>query len=142
MLSIVLLIHILIAIAIVALVLLQQGKGADMGAAFGSGSANTLFGSRGPASFLMKLTGGLVALFFITSLSLGYLAHRKINAEQTLSVPAPVIQHHQTKSNPVSVNKRLQQLESSKPAVTEKTNMNAPVSLESGTSHQTSSTKK
>jgi len=70
-----------VAIAIIALVLLQQGKGADMGAAFGSGSSNTLFGSRGPASFLMKLTGLFVLVFFATSLSLGYLAtqHAKTN---------------------------------------------------------------
>lgn len=89
MLQIILLIHIVIALALIGLVLLQQGKGADMGAAFGSGSSNTLFGSRGPASFLMKLTGGLVALFFITSLTLGALATHQVKSQQKLNAPAP-----------------------------------------------------
>lgn len=89
MLQIILLIHIVIALALIGLVLLQQGKGADMGAAFGSGSSNTLFGSRGPASFLMKLTGGLVALFFITSLTLGALATHQVKNQQKLNAPVP-----------------------------------------------------
>ncbi len=130
MLGIILFIHIVIALAIVALVLLQQGKGADMGAAFCSGSANTLFGSRGPASFLMKLTGGLVALFFVTSLSLGYLAHRNIAAEQTLSAPVapkPVAQKEVAK--PASMQKRLQALQAGQKPTSQ--NMNAPVSLKS-----------
>ena len=54
--------------------LLQQGKGASMGAAYGSGASGTVFGSRGPAGFLMKLTAFLVAAFFVTSLLLGYMA--------------------------------------------------------------------
>jgi preprotein translocase subunit SecG len=66
--------HVLVCAALVILVLLQQGKGAEMGAAFGSGASQTLFGSQGSGSFLMKITGICAALFFITSLSLGYLA--------------------------------------------------------------------
>lgn len=66
--------HVLVCVALVILVLLQQGKGAEMGAAFGSGASQTLFGSQGSGSFLMKITGICAALFFITSLSLGYLA--------------------------------------------------------------------
>lgn len=66
--------HVLIAIAIVALVLLQQGKGADMGAAFGSGASGTLFGARGSASFLSRTTAILAALFFLNSLALAYFA--------------------------------------------------------------------
>lgn len=80
-------IHILIALAIVALVLLQQGKGSTMGAAFGSGASNTLFGSRGPASFLMKLTGGLMAAFFVTSLTLGYLSSVSVKMQDQFVVP-------------------------------------------------------
>ncbi|MDF2529433.1 MAG: secG [Gammaproteobacteria bacterium] len=83
----ILLFHIVIALALIALILLQQGKGADMGAAFGSGGSGTLFGSRGPASFLMKLTGGMMALFFVTSLSLGYLSAKSAAAENQLSAP-------------------------------------------------------
>ncbi|MDF2690735.1 MAG: secG [Gammaproteobacteria bacterium] len=89
----ILLFHVVVAVALIALILLQQGKGADMGAAFGSGASGTLFGSRGPASFLMKLTGGLLALFFITSLSLGYLSAKAASLENQLSAP-PVQQNN------------------------------------------------
>jgi len=72
--QLILIIHVLVAIAITALVLMQHGKGADVGAAFGSGSSNTMFGSTGSMSFLMKLTALLGAVFFATSLTLSYLA--------------------------------------------------------------------
>ena len=65
-------VHILVAIGLVGLVLLQQGKGADIGAAFGGGSSNTVFGARGSANFLSRSTAVLAVLFFVTSLSLGY----------------------------------------------------------------------
>ena len=70
-------IHVLAAVTLVALVLIQHGKGADMGAAFGSGASQTLFGSRGSANFLTRTTGILATIFFITSLSLVYLASRE-----------------------------------------------------------------
>ncbi|OGO94524.1 MAG: preprotein translocase subunit SecG [Coxiella sp. RIFCSPHIGHO2_12_FULL_42_15] len=70
----ILVIHVLIAIALISLVLVQHGKGADLGASLGSGAANTMFGSVGPASFLMKLTSILGLFFFATSISLGLLA--------------------------------------------------------------------
>lgn len=89
MLQIIILFHLVIAVSLVALVLVQQGKGAGMGASFGSGSANTVFGSAGPASFLMKLTGSLAALFFITSLTLGYMASANMHRGSGL-VPPPV----------------------------------------------------
>ena len=72
--NIVLVVHVLIAVAIIGLVLLQQGKGADAGAAFGSGASSTVFGSRGSGSFLTRATAILAALFFATSLSLAYIA--------------------------------------------------------------------
>ncbi len=75
--TILLVIHVLAAIAIVALVLLQQGRGADMGAAFGGGS-QTLFGARGSANFLTKVTALLAAVFFFTSLSLAFLYGRTV----------------------------------------------------------------
>jgi len=61
------------AVSIVVLVLLQQGKGADMGAAFGGGSSQSLFGSRGSATFLSRVTGLLAVVFFVTALGLAYL---------------------------------------------------------------------
>ena len=75
--------HVVISISLIALVLLQHGKGADMGAAFGSGASNTMFGSVGPAPFLMKVTTGLTAAFFITSLILGFFAAHTTPVNQT-----------------------------------------------------------
>lgn len=68
--------HLLIAAAIVALVLLQRGKGADAGAGFGSGASGTVFGARGSASFLSRTTATLAALFIVTSLTLAYMGGR------------------------------------------------------------------
>lgn len=67
-----LLLHVLIALSLIVLVLIQQGKGAEAGAAFGSGASSTVFGSRGSASFLTRLTAGLATGFFLTSLILAY----------------------------------------------------------------------
>lgn len=72
--NIVLVLHVIIAVALVALVLLQQGKGADAGAAFGAGASGTVFGSKGSSSFLTRATGILATFFFITSLTLFVLA--------------------------------------------------------------------
>ncbi len=74
--EVVLVIHVLAAVGLVALVLLQQGKGADIGAAFGSGASQTLFGARGSANFLTRATALLAAAFFVTSLTLAVFASR------------------------------------------------------------------
>ena len=71
--AIVIVIQVVAALVIIGLVLLQHGKGADMGAAFGSGSAGSLFGSSGAANFLSRSTGILAAVFFVTSLGLTFL---------------------------------------------------------------------
>ena len=70
-------VHVLFALAIVGLVLLQRGKGADAGAGFGAGASGTVFGARGSASFLSRSTATLAALFFVTSLTLAYLGGRQ-----------------------------------------------------------------
>ena len=75
--TVVLTVHVLVALGIIFLVLLQHGKGADMGAAFGSGSSGSLFGATGSANFLSRTTEALAAVFFLTSLSLAYLATHK-----------------------------------------------------------------
>ena len=75
--NLLLVIHLIIAVTIVVLVLLQQGKGADMGAAFGGGSSQSLFGARGSANFLSRATSILVATFFTTSLVLAFLYTRQ-----------------------------------------------------------------
>lgn len=69
-----LVIHLIVSVALVVLILLQQGKGADIGAAFGSGASQTVFGARGSASFLSKTTKWLAVTFFVTSMGLTYLA--------------------------------------------------------------------
>ena len=76
--NIILILHVIFAAAIIILVLLQHGKGADMGAAFGSGSAGSLFGSSGAANFLSRSTAVCATLFFITSLGLTYYHAPKI----------------------------------------------------------------
>lgn len=72
--SLLLVLHILVGLSVIGFVLLQHGKGADMGAAFGSGASGSLFGSSGSANFLSRTTGVLATVFFVTSLTLGYFA--------------------------------------------------------------------
>ncbi len=74
--ELILVIHVLAAVGLIALVLVQQSKGADIGAAFGSGASQTLFGARGSANFLTRLTALLATIFFVTSLTLAVLATR------------------------------------------------------------------
>jgi preprotein translocase subunit SecG len=69
--------HTLAAISVIALVLVQHGKGADMGAAFGSGSAGSLFGATGSANFLSRATAAFAAVFFMTSLVLTYFSYQQ-----------------------------------------------------------------
>tara|TARA_B100000767_G_scaffold84072_1_gene80916 strand:- start:217 stop:528 length:312 start_codon:yes stop_codon:yes gene_type:complete len=77
---------IVLAIAIIALVLLQQGKGSDLGSAFGGGSSNSMFGALGPSDFLGKLTYILVASWLILSLALAYL-YKTQNTKEIFETP-------------------------------------------------------
>jgi len=79
-------IHVIAAVAIIVLVLMQQGKGADMGAAFGSGSSGSVFGASGSGNFLSRTTAIVATLFFITSLSLTYLAGNVSNDQGLMGV--------------------------------------------------------
>jgi preprotein translocase subunit SecG len=76
-LTVILVFHVLVALAVIGLVLLQHGKGADMGSGFGGGSSGSLFGASGSANFLSRATAVLATLFFLTSLALAYLATHK-----------------------------------------------------------------
>jgi preprotein translocase subunit SecG len=94
--SLLLTVHILVGLTLIGLVLIQHGKGADMGAAFGSGSSGSLFGASGSANFLSRTTGALAAAFFVTSLSLTYLASSRPTTAASVvdkavheSAPAP-----------------------------------------------------
>jgi len=75
--SVAIVVHVLIAMAIIGLVLLQHGKGADMGSGFGGGASGSLFGATGSANFLSRTTAVLAAVFFASSLGLAYLATTK-----------------------------------------------------------------
>ena len=84
-------VHIIVSIAVIALVLLQHGKGADMGAAFGSGSSGSLFGATGSANFLSRSTAVLASLFFLTILGLAYFGlqqHKTGSVLDLTAVPA------------------------------------------------------
>jgi len=89
--TLVLVIHILAAAGIVVLVLLQHGKGADMGAAFGSGSAGSLFGSAGAANFLSRTTAVLAAVFFLTSMGLTYFSMPSKSGGVTHQLEIPAV---------------------------------------------------
>ena len=75
--NLIIVLHVLIALAIIGLVLLQHGKGADMGSGFGGGASGSLFGATGSANFLSRATAVLATLFFVSSLGLAYLATSK-----------------------------------------------------------------
>lgn len=95
----VLTVHLLVGITLIGLVLIQHGKGADMGAAFGSGASGSLFGASGSANFMSRTTAVFAAVFFATSLSLTYMASNRpkaatsvldtVNTVKTQTVPTP-----------------------------------------------------
>ncbi len=82
--SILIVAQVIISIALITLVLLQQGKGADAGAAFGSGASSTVFGSRGSANFLSRSTAILAALFFFNSLGMAYMISNQPTAQSVV----------------------------------------------------------
>ncbi|MFA7268360.1 MAG: preprotein translocase subunit SecG [Sterolibacterium sp.] len=86
--------HILVGISVIGLVLIQHGKGADMGAAFGGGASGSLFGASGSANFMSRTTAILAAIFFLTSLSLSYLATNRVKT------PASVMDTVKTEAPP------------------------------------------
>ena len=92
--TVILIIHVLLAVALIVLLLVQHGKGADAGAAFGSGASSTVFGARGSATFLTKLTTGIALIFFVTSISLAYIASNKTSESKSL------IENNQTDKTP------------------------------------------
>jgi preprotein translocase subunit SecG len=75
--NILIVLHVLVALAIIGLVLLQHGKGADMGSGFGGGASSSLFGATGSANFLSRATAALATIFFLLSLALAYVATRR-----------------------------------------------------------------
>lgn len=87
-----LIIHTLIALGIIALVLLQRGKGADAGAGFGAGASGTVFGARGSGSFFSRMTAVLATAFFASSLTLAYLSSQRPTEPESLLEGSPVLE--------------------------------------------------
>ncbi len=90
-----LIIHTLIALSIIGLVLIQRGKGADAGAAFGAGASGTVFGARGSSSFFSRATAVLATAFFATSLTLAYLSSQRTSGPESLLESAPAVETEQ-----------------------------------------------
>jgi preprotein translocase subunit SecG len=88
----VLIIHVVVAVSIIGLVLLQHGKGADVGAAFGSGASGSVFGASGSANFLSRATAILAVVFFLSSLGLTYLSSRKTDHKGVMESRPPASQ--------------------------------------------------
>lgn len=88
--TLILVVHVLAAISIIALVLMQQGRGAEMGAGFGSGSSGTVFGSGGAGNFMTRLTTAVAIVFFLTSFGLAFFAKEKSESARTIGVPEVV----------------------------------------------------
>lgn len=82
--TLILAVHMIVALMIIVLVMLQQGKGADMGAAFGSGASGSLFGASGSANFLSRATAVAATVFFITSLSLAYFSGSGVKSDSVM----------------------------------------------------------
>lgn len=106
--SIILTVHVLAALGVIGLVLMQHGKGADMGAAFGSGASGSLFGASGSANFLSRTTAVLAAVFFVTSLMLAYVASDKPKTAGSImrdtvelkAVPGGVVSENEAAGSP------------------------------------------
>jgi len=94
-------VHVIVCIALIMIVLLQTGKGADMGAAFGGGSSQTLFGSTGASTFLSKATTVAAVVFMLTSLALAYISSHQTSGSIMTDKPAPI----EEKSSPVTPEK-------------------------------------
>jgi preprotein translocase subunit SecG len=90
--AILIIVHIIVCIALIMIVLLQTGKGADMGAAFGGGASQTLFGSTGASTFLSKATTVAAIVFMLTSLALAYLSSHRTADSIMKGTRAPVEQ--------------------------------------------------
>ena len=94
-----LIIHLLVALAIIGLIMLQQGKGADMGASFGAGASQTLFGSDGSGSVIAKATAWLSAIFFATSFGLAVIAKKNTQIENEIGLEIPIVNEQTSPSD-------------------------------------------
>jgi preprotein translocase subunit SecG len=95
--------YLVVALLLIGFVLIQQGKGAGMGASFGAGGSNTVFGSSGSGNFMTKITAILATCFFVISLLLGTIAANKHATELPVAsdLPAPVVNEEEVKEDDV-----------------------------------------
>ncbi len=96
----ILIIHLLTVACLIILVLIQQGKGATMGAAFGSGASQTVFGSRGSGSFLLKVTIGFAVIFFSTSILLNYVVSKAVKQTHQADLPQTILPYQEIPQAP------------------------------------------
>ncbi|MEO0443146.1 MAG: preprotein translocase subunit SecG [Pseudomonadota bacterium] len=116
--SIVIVIHILVALAIIGLILLQQGKGAEAGASFGGGASQTVFGSQGGGNFFAKLTAILAFVFFVTSFSLAIIAKNKATGNINTAIEGvPTVEQVAPQVSDVPVVESINDTESEVPVV-------------------------
>lgn len=94
--NIITVVHVLAAASLIGLILLQHGKGADMGAAFGSGASGSLFGVSGSSNFLSRATALSVTVFFATSLALAYIASHRSSSGSVIQLPASIEKNAET----------------------------------------------
>jgi preprotein translocase subunit SecG len=120
--TVIIVVHLVVAIGVVGFVLIQQGKGADAGASFGSGASGTVFGSQGSSNFLSRFTAILAALFFATSLGLAFYAKDRANTITQLGLPDPAVL--EVKSQEKAVLQDIPQVEST---ATENSETDVPV---------------
>ena len=94
--QITLMLHLLVALALIALIMLQRGKGSDIGASFGAGASQTLFGSAGSGNALTRMTAWLSAIFFVSSFGLAVIADNRTASEDDLGFEVPVYETVET----------------------------------------------
>jgi len=98
--TLILIAHVLLAVVLIALILLQQGKGAEAGAAFGGGASQTMFGSQGSGSFLSRVTAIVATGIFLTSFTLAVYAKQRAGAISEQGVPVPALVEQQSAESP------------------------------------------
>ncbi|MCK7596120.1 preprotein translocase subunit SecG [Microbulbifer sp. CAU 1566] len=114
--KLVLVVHILTALSIIALILLQQGKGAEAGASFGAGASQTVFGSQGSGNFFSRLTGIMATVFFVTSFGLAILASGKNEANVDADLPQVPAAVEQRGEAPAAVEGDIPEVQEEAPA--------------------------
>ena len=123
--SLIIIIHIIVALALILIVLLQTGKGADMGAAFGGGASQTLFGGAGASTFLSRLTTVAAVIFMLTSLGLAYFSSHRASRSIMSQMPASTTE--QTEPAPSEAPVQTEQVPSEAPVQTEQVPLEPPV---------------